>query len=409
MEHVPLELTYLVHLRQRHLRNLVLHCQGCITTTQSWLELDELQHLSTVSLHISSNDDCVRGRQMLEQMTHLRNLSIGIGYENSMGAQGVVNILFARWKGKEETRKLQLEELLFRRCDWEGNGQILASVLDMNKLKHLAFIECSETDELLESFLKAPVNLRVFIDEACTNIAEPATRSHEKFLEHFQGLQQLRFTRETNEDLQLSSWKSIRAHGASLRLRFIDDLGRNANPYTLDSTNRRNMAAFRGLCIHCPQLEQLAIQPPPVYHTHDESSYNFQAFLRCLKNLRKLTALRLITYPGLLLQSRGPDVEDKPTIELRDLRLKIEMQELADRIITELYVCCPSFTALVIDARERHQDIGSGDTANSYGCLREIRTDPFKWEKAAGYPIEPHMIKHHEPCSQIFENRIKTL
>jgi len=76
------------------------------------------------------------------------------------------------------------------------------------------------------------------------------------------------------------------------------------------------------------------------------------------------------------------------------------MQQLADGIFNELYESCPKFVALVIDQRTLDEHCTTVDVPRS-GFLRARQTDICGRTKAVGVPIEPHMIKHYEPCSEI--------
>lgn len=85
-----------------------------------------------------------------------------------------------------------------------------------------------------------------------------------------------------------------------------------------------------------------------------------------------------------------------------DLRL-LDWQEIANEIFNVLFEPCPHFTGLVIDARETYGDC-SRRTVERLGFLCARQADERGRTKAVGIPIEPHMIKHHEPFSDIFED-----
>lgn len=79
------------------------------------------------------------------------------------------------------------------------------------------------------------------------------------------------------------------------------------------------------------------------------------------------------------------------------------MQETANTLFNVLCGTCPLLTGLVIDSRECHEDCRS-KTVKRFGFLRARQIDLCGRTKAVGMLIEPHMIKHHEPCSEIFED-----
>lgn len=82
---------------------------------------------------------------------------------------------------------------------------------------------------------------------------------------------------------------------------------------------------------------------------------------------------------------------------------KSVMQDLANKIFDELSEGCPDLVGLVIDTREPGQDCRSRNVKR-FGFLRARQTDLCGRTKAFGIPIAPHIIKHHEPCSEIFEH-----
>lgn len=80
-----------------------------------------------------------------------------------------------------------------------------------------------------------------------------------------------------------------------------------------------------------------------------------------------------------------------------------DMQDLANKIFDELAPSCPHLAGLVIDARKPGEDCRSRDV-RQFGFLRARQIDLCGRTKTVGIAIEPHMIKHHEPCSEIFED-----
>ena len=81
------------------------------------------------------------------------------------------------------------------------------------------------------------------------------------------------------------------------------------------------------------------------------------------------------------------------------------MQSLANRVFEVLSNSCPYLTALVIDVRDvRLRDDCCSRNVQRFGYMRARQVDVCGRRKVVGVPILPHMIKHHEPCSEIFDD-----
>ena len=82
--------------------------------------------------------------------------------------------------------------------------------------------------------------------------------------------------------------------------------------------------------------------------------------------------------------------------------MRVETQTLANGIFDVLANSCPYFAALVVDTRayfDGNEPVGGSPR---FGYLR---SQPVGLAKRAsvGVPTAPHMIKYHEPCSEILD------
>ena len=77
------------------------------------------------------------------------------------------------------------------------------------------------------------------------------------------------------------------------------------------------------------------------------------------------------------------------------------MQQLTDKIFERLGTSCTRLTALIFDVRALHDDCGR--PVLWYGYLRGTQFDNYGRKATVSIPIERHMIKHHEPCSEILD------
>ncbi|KAK5125490.1 hypothetical protein LTR85_000601 [Meristemomyces frigidus] len=176
---------------------------------------------------------------------------------------------------------------------------------------------------------------------------------------------------------------AIQSKAGTLRLLHLDD--RDGGEYELFAAPGRSLQEFETLCSKCSEMEQLAICAPT--WTEGMSEGDAQAFSAFL--VRKPKRVDPFFRSA---DSRGTD---------KEVTLRYEMQLLADKVFEKLKDDCPRFSALMLDVRGNEDNCAS--LPLQYGYLRGTRMDRYGRSVAEGIPINSHLIKHHEPRSDILE------
>lgn len=68
---------------------------------------------------------------------------------------------------------------------------------------------------------------------------------------------------------------------------------------------------------------------------------------------------------------------------------------MADRVFSTLAVCCPKLTAVVV--------MTEGDYSSASAFMKSKQTDLHGLTTIVDMVVEPHMVKHFEPCSDVLE------
>lgn len=128
----------------------------------------------------------------------------------------------------------------------------------------------------------------------------------------------------------------------------------------------------------------------------------WQASLKALKTLR---TLKVFAY---LLQSviscprcddSLNDDSDHQAETILERLLDSHAQRLADGLFQGLADSCPLFTAIEIRVRSPR----TGEPLGVAGFLRGRRSNMYGRETAVGIPVYTHLIKHHQPASDILD------
>jgi hypothetical protein len=302
--------------------------------------------------------------------------------------------------------KLKLRRLFIAGMHLPGSASKLLSAIDISTLRDVAFFVCGAMEEFLVAFKRARVDLRSFEDDCRLDAQELFARSLNGLITSLGGLQDLKITQGVRRsDLFRCSWTAMSHLGSTLRTLYIDDDGGGSDPFLGEG---RHIEDFRKLCVRCHKLEQLALEIGelsrlPRLRSLDRTS----DVLDCIRHLDKLAALRLFTYPRYLDRAVADDFVETPLSEAATAGIKLvgQMQDLADDVFTQTHETCTELRALQIDARTAEQDCNCRDEAHKFAYVRGYRVNAFNQSKVAALPIDPPMLRHHEPCSKIFYDR----
>ena len=232
-------------------------------------DIDELQHVTTVSLYSSSYEDCERGHDVLRLAPNVTSLSVSLADaihrldgKSSDGNchEALTTIIPNSGFGNGEEQKYRLTKLQLRNFDFSDLGRLLPVALDLAHLRELSLSCCSETRVLLESLSEARLELKTLKNEYATKDTIGQGQL-EKLLLCFVGLEELRISHtKWSGEFRKCSWSAIERHGPTLRSLYLDDVfGRlhfSTTPYD------RSINSLLALCSKLTRLEQLAIRAP---------------------------------------------------------------------------------------------------------------------------------------------------
>ncbi len=396
---VPLELTFLMHLRQSNITIYWVY-PHCPSPIKPWLQADELQNIVTLMLILDDIEDCQRVSHILWRARHLKVLEIAFGAQGrrTLSHPQALTSLFAdRMDPEKAASRMELERLYLTSLNCQHAGSLITSILDVTKLETLELHLCTLTINLLQHLDQHGMRLIRFVQKPQFDRAV----SFDSLLGSCDDTREYLVTRvfcaSINHGLSL---KVIKTRGPSLRVLFIENKGlHNCNYPAGFSTRMKTL--FNNLCRYCPNLEQLAIHPclPPNYLADPEMK-TMDASLNSLTQLTKVVSLRLFLIPQLLVSSQHCCVKGKGSAAL-EADLENQMQATADAVFARLHASCPRFVALQLDAHTAHQSSLSRGTRR-FAYLREFRTDGDKPTTVGGREIELRLLRVEEPRNDIF-------
>lgn len=76
------------------------------------------------------------------------------------------------------------------------------------------------------------------------------------------------------------------------------------------------------------------------------------------------------------------------------------IKSAADKILSTLATCCPSLNVVVIETAGDYKL----EAFAVHAFLRSNQIDLHGQTTVVGMTVEPHMVKHYEPCSNILDS-----
>jgi hypothetical protein len=392
----------LVHATQRCLRNVVSNLGDWVLEGRMWNHCVNLQNLTCLKVYIYPGPELERARYLVDHAPLLEELVIhAFKYLEAEHW----STLFESWTLSPTRRtKLRLRKLSFLDLRFDKDSvTMLAAAVNFSSLTHLEFSSCCETEAILDYAAQIGLNLQAYTNESVDCPGQASRDTHDGFLKSLRGLQALRLHVESYEDISLfDSWEPVLSQRITLRTLFIENCGYTMNAFD-SSTGEHALEQLSQFCAGCYNLKQLAIESPSLLT--DSPQYQadaYPAFLRCLRNLHALTTLRLFTnlsHP--YLSAGGRDVELEQSLRER-------ADEIASRAFGELHISCPQLRVVVVDVPSLpgHDDAGHDDDGvppdrPRRAYMRAFRTDAFNRLSAVAQLVPLHMVKHHEPASNI--------
>nr|OQO19521.1 hypothetical protein B0A51_12177 [Rachicladosporium sp. CCFEE 5018] len=392
------DLDYLLRLRQRGSRFYQMQRAETCPVLHLLPDMDELRNIRVLQLTLHSKDNCSKARSILQAAPCVTSLAVelssvwlDLGYDDGpMVGEHVVTTLFGAEdtnSSKDALPKPHLRKLKLHRMDLTIAGTILPTLLECGKLHTLQLSECDNMVPLCESFaqLKLPLDVLDIKDASDGNKVGKSG----VLLQSVRHLQRFRITRSVHDEANYDfEWAALQRHAATLHVLEIVDGEPDGLVFRANKAVDRSAAALKKLFRGCTSLKQLCMGGFELESCHwtDPTS--------------GIDLLLLRSYPACL--NGDMFVENDEDRVLFQAQVRHLATTLANKIFHELLPACPRLRVVVVDAWEMPQDEAPGHFA-TFAYLRASQTDVYGCTRAVAVEEPLHMIKHHEPCSDILE------
>lgn len=276
-------ITEILSQQQRRLTNYHYHSQSCDVPPTTARSIDPLAWVTSVRLHLGSENDCRRAAGIIARTPDITELSIF--FETRLKLPGFfakscrdfIIILFAM---KDTRRQLPRLRSLFLECfTLTFLGPILSQSINFSKLEELQLLKCDDVGHMLLSLELQQMDwnvLRIEEDDSGDDSGKLKT-----FLQTMQGPKILSISRERRfaeeDDEGKLCWTDLVPHSATLKsLRFNIE---QAGDYPFHDRCGTSVADFRELCNSASNLEQLALTCPPVEEEKWQGEHGLAVFL----------------------------------------------------------------------------------------------------------------------------------
>jgi hypothetical protein len=396
----------LVFHTQSKLRLLVFHA-GSREKLPFALAVDIARNLTAVSLFIKTAKDIRRYMKPMEKLPNLKDLSLTImtfflEHDRQKWPCPSINVVRGIFYQTPalllQPRSLKLSRLYLDGFDFWNWGVALVDALDLTCLQELAMLARSCTWTVWERLAQSQVNLTTLTDDRFESW-QPAGSAVGHLCERFRGLRTLKRTFQPLDPAGPADSKGIasraaQSHSETLEILHLDDALNEEDSWSADS--HRSMADFRTLCNAFTQLQQLAIRPP----NDVDNPESFAAFLNCLKHPKTLASLKPYVRSGI---PDGDEIHVGSAHSFEDL-VDAKMQELSQRVFSELYGSCPRPAGLVLHVKigQNEHGVEVRGEALEFGFFRHMEYDTFGRKAMMVLSCDAHHLRYHAPANDIF-------
>jgi len=123
----------------------------------------------------------------------------------------------------------------------------------------------------------------------------------------------------------------------------------------------------------------------------------------CVRTASALAVLKLTVWVNCDAIPQNNDASTEAHVkQAQDMAQRREhlVKRTADKILSTLASDCPSLKVVVIETTWQF----GRDDYSVRAFLKSRQIDLFGHTTVMGMPVEPHMVKHYEPCSDILED-----
>lgn len=282
-------LNHVLRSRQRRLVNYQYHSSmsGLLHITPS---NDELGKVTCLQLYLGTKQDCRRAGMLIARMQHMSSLAIHLDEErlpksmaSELEATGLA-VLRTLFVGTHRARRCpNLKALRIESMWFESSGEVLPTLLDLDRLEHLQLVGCNQISYLYDSLSQLQLKLLSFSDElSCEGhegallLPEGPEGSTSAFLGSLKTLRKFRLRgTQCDQSPETFDWTALAANASSLCILEMTDF-RGNGPFTKGSTA---LPGFRALCENATQLQQLSICGPEIHESDWNSGHGLDVLL----------------------------------------------------------------------------------------------------------------------------------
>ena len=409
------------------------------------LDNDMLVCITSVRLNIRTDIECRQAASILRCTPDITELFIEflipafLGYHQSTYAERCrarAHMLFRPDEVISQSPRLRC--LFVKHFALKLVAPILSQSMDLSKLEEVRLVDCHFVGHMLLSLSLEQVDWKVlYIDEAeCSNdrgklksfvqtMNAPRTLAF--------GRQYTHYYEEEGDETHELCWKDYTLHSSTLKSLRANIEHTGGGPFSNRSGN--NVADFDDFCKSASNLDQLAVISPDIEEESWHEEHGFSTFLvsilfsqdsmpisnpcikDCLTSVTTLTTLELFVFPECLVSTWIPyckcGCRGQPTDNLEVFSVttvNLVFTRAANKVFQTLGPSCPAFTALLFRAQDRksaRDGICAYDLICAYDHLfaftRSLKIDESGDATYEAMRVEPHMLKHYEPRSEILD------
>ena len=300
---------------------------------------------------------------------------------------------------------------------------------ELQTLKHLQLLKCAKYEPFLQMLIPLSLDLATLTIDDLQHSSGTFGDDANDSIRSLSSLERVSLTLDTHFDQPhgLLDWSTLDQCASvikSLKLQYHSALLPYQSPYP----SEESVSEFRHFCKNALSLEQLSMSgidlpinktsgDPHIHGSLEQFlvSLHFDLPLKgiitdthlqdCVQTASALVVLKLTiwlscdTIPlSVVMHDLAQPLEADVKVA-RDLAQRREhlVKRTADKILSTFASSCPRLKVVVI---ETAWEYGRDDYAVR-AFLRSKQTDLYGRTTIVGMSVEPHMVKHYEPCSDI--------
>lgn len=410
----PELLSCLFH-KQSKVKNLQFNGIAAWAGEQSFeAEEKDLARIERVQLLLDAEEDCEQAAVVLEQTRMLTSLDIHmcpLSFMNSDDDDDLPALSLLLGKISAGNQCSQLTSLRMGSVMFSYFGRAESKLLELHALKFLTLYNCQNYGAFLGQLAALSLDLEYFSIVDGSRGHQGTKLNVERFLRSLKSPKRILLALPENSTsvVDVSVFCEYASRMTSMKLQVCP-----ISPPFLCSEE----LGFRRFFNLASSLEQLSISGIEVQPGSWKQPDGLETFLvrsatsetidtvadiytqDCLRPVHALKVLELTVFmdnaqlPAPLQRLPAPAFAFATQDIIRD-----QAKRTADMTFSTLAMSCPTLTAVVVKTCWCMPK----DDYKVYAFLKSKQIDLYGHTTVVGMPVEPHMVKHYEPCSDILE------